>query len=73
MGNTLLAMVATISSNLLNVFFNYILIFGKLGFPELGLLGAGYATLISRIAMPWSSLPGSETKSIRFYFKLMYR
>jgi MATE family multidrug resistance protein len=73
MGNTLLAMVATISSNLLNVFFNYILIFGKLGFPELGLLGAGYATLISRIAMPLVLFAGFQKLSrIRFYFKLMY-
>ncbi len=73
MGNTLLAMVATISSNLLNVFFNYILIFGKLGFPELGLLGAGYATLISRIAMPLVLFAGfQKLNRIRFYFKLMY-
>jgi len=31
-----------------NIFFNWILINGKLGFPELGLNGAGWATLISR-------------------------
>lgn len=32
-----------------NIGFNYVLIHGKLGFPALGLNGAGYATLIARI------------------------
>jgi len=49
--STRMAMIIVISSNLLNVLLNYLLIFGKLGFPELGLIGAGWATLISRIAM----------------------
>lgn len=31
----------------LNVFFNYSLIFGNFGFPELGGIGAGYATAIT--------------------------
>src|SRR3984893_9625172 len=34
----------------LNVFLNWVLIFGNLGAPALGLVGAGYATFISRIA-----------------------
>ena len=45
------AMQATIVANIINVFFNYILIYGKLGFPKLELEGAGYGTLFSRIAM----------------------
>ncbi len=45
------AMVIIIASNLLNVFLNYLLIFGKWGFPALGLNGAGWATLISRVVM----------------------
>ncbi|MGB0523694.1 MAG: MATE family efflux transporter [Flammeovirgaceae bacterium] len=44
-------MVITLSSNVINILLNYILIYGHWGFPELGLLGAGYATLISRILM----------------------
>jgi MATE family multidrug resistance protein len=32
-----------------NVFLNWVLIFGKFGFPAMGLEGAGWATLISRI------------------------
>jgi len=51
-GNTKMAMIITIVANLVNVALNYLLIYGKLGFPALGLNGAGYATLISRIIMP---------------------
>ena len=39
---------AGMASMLLNVIFNYIFIFGKLGMPRLGLLGAGIGTLLSR-------------------------
>lgn len=45
------AMVITLICNLLNIFLNWVLIYGKLGFPELGLNGAGWATLISRVLM----------------------
>lgn len=45
------AMVITVAGNLLNIGLNYVLIYGKLGFPVLGLNGAGWATLIARIVM----------------------
>ena len=45
------AMYATIVGNLINVGLNYILIFGKLGFPKMGIVGAGVGTLVSRLAM----------------------
>ncbi len=38
-------------ANILNVFCNIVLIYGLMGFPELGALGAAYATLIIRIFM----------------------
>ncbi len=37
--------------NALNILGNYLLIFGKGGFPEMGLLGAGISTLVSRIVI----------------------
>ncbi|MEN3324594.1 MATE family efflux transporter [Mariniflexile soesokkakense] len=46
-------MYATILANVLNVVLNYLLIFGKFGFPEMGIVGAAYGTLISRIIMVW--------------------
>ena len=45
------AMYATIVGNLINIGLNYILIFGKLGFPKMGIVGAGVGTLVSRLAM----------------------
>ncbi|QCK16510.1 MATE family efflux transporter [Mangrovivirga cuniculi] len=45
------AMVIILLSNVLNIILNYIFIFGKLGMPAMGLLGAGYSTLISRVVM----------------------
>lgn len=45
------AMRATIIANIINVFFNYVLIYGELGFPELGVVGSAYGTLFSRFFM----------------------
>lgn len=50
-GITKYAMYITIGSNLVNIFFNWVLIFGHWGFPFMGVNGAAIATLISRILM----------------------
>ncbi|KFD40022.1 MATE family efflux transporter [Schleiferia thermophila] len=55
LGHTRQAMQITIAVNVLNIVLNYLLIFGKFGFPALGLNGAGYATLISRLVM-WAAM-----------------
>lgn len=47
-GQTLVPMVAGVMAVLINLIFNYLLIFGKMGFPELGVEGAAIATVLSR-------------------------
>lgn len=45
------AMQATIIANIINIFFNYVLIYGKLGFPAMGVVGSAIGSLISRFIM----------------------
>ena len=52
LANTRIAMYITISVNVLNIILNYLFIYGKLGFPEMGAYGAGVATLVARLFMP---------------------
>jgi multidrug resistance protein, MATE family len=47
LGKTRVSMIITLLSLPINVVLNYLLIFGKFGFPELGGVGAGYATSIT--------------------------
>ncbi len=49
-GQAKMPMFVSIVSLVTNAFFNYVLIFGKLGFPKLGLVGAAYGTVIARLA-----------------------
>lgn len=44
----MISMTLLMIGNLLNIFGNWVLIYGKLGFPEMGLTGAGISTLVSR-------------------------
>lgn len=46
-GDVRTPLIAGVFCNIFNIFGNYVLIFGKLGFPELGVLGAGISTAIS--------------------------
>ncbi|MFJ7991772.1 MATE family efflux transporter [Peribacillus frigoritolerans] len=47
LGQTRISMIITLCALPVNVLFNYLLIYGKFGFPELGGVGSGYATAIT--------------------------
>ena len=49
-GNTRAAFFNSTASNMVNIFFNYCLISGRLGFPALGVTGASLATVIGQCA-----------------------
>lgn len=68
-GNTITGMVVVLTANGVNILFNYLLIYGHWGFPEMGAAGAGLATLISRICMPLFTLGYFlSVPSLRRYF-----
>ena len=51
LGFTKPSMYISIISNVINIVLNAVLIFGLFGFPRLEIIGAAYATLISRVVM----------------------
>jgi MATE family multidrug resistance protein len=75
MSMTKYPMYATLLANIINVILNYLLIFGKFGFPEMGMIGAAFGTLISRFIMViylWTLLRYKErsrkiVRNIKFF------
>ena len=55
-GNTKIAMTTNITSSIVNVIFNYLLINGHLGFPRLGLTGAALATVLGTVVACFMSI-----------------
>lgn len=51
LSKTKVSMIIMMGSVVVNVFLNYLFIYGHAGFPAMGLVGAGWASLISRILM----------------------
>ncbi len=49
-GNTKIAMTTNVTSSLVNIVFNYLLIGGHFGFPKWGLFGAAVATVLGTVA-----------------------
>lgn len=65
MGMVAPIVVVILSANVANAFFNWVLIYGNLGFPAMGAVGAGWATSLSRwfmffgiIGVAWPLLKG---------------
>ena len=73
-GETVVPMKAGVAAVVVNLIFNYILIYGKFGFPALGVAGAAIATVISRyvevtIVVIWTH----KHKEINTYIVGLYR
>lgn len=70
LSQTRYAMYATLIANVVNVIFNYLLIYGIWIFPRLELEGAAWGTLISRFFMLWFIWEILRRKSkFRMYFE----
>jgi len=67
-GETVLPMKAGVIALLVNLFFNYLLIFGKFGFPELGVIGAAIATVLSRFVECAIVMIGTHSHTDRHKF-----
>lgn len=73
--DTQTAMWILLGGNALNIAGNYVLINGKLGLPELGLLGAGLSTLASRIGMVivFAAIVGRSRRFARYRVGMLRR
>jgi len=67
-GETKLPMIAGVVAVCVNLCLNYLLIFGKFGFPELGVVGAAVATVISRYVQAAIVIVWAHTHSGRMPF-----
>ena len=73
-GETVLPMISGVAAVITNVIFNYILIFGRLGAPKMGVTGAAVATVISRFVELGIIVIASHRDKIRyFYLQGLYR
>lgn len=61
-----------VASLIINIFFNYVLIYGKLGLPALGITGAAIGTLIARISETVMVLIYNRRFNPIFRFKFSY-
>jgi len=62
----------TIMTSLLNAAFNYVFIFGKLGFPKMGIVGLALGTVISRVIEFAVVLYYAKFKEKVLQFKMKY-
>ncbi|MBQ3194696.1 MAG: MATE family efflux transporter [Oscillospiraceae bacterium] len=76
-GNTFVPMAAGITAVLINLFLNYVLIFGHFGAPAMGVEGAALATVISRyvelaIVAGWTHQNPQKNPFIRGAYRSFY-
>ncbi len=76
-GETMVPMIASVSAVFVNLVLNWVLIFGKLGAPAMGVVGAAIATVISRyvelaIVALWTHLHGSKMPFIVGAFRSLH-
>ena len=76
-GQTFVPMLSGIIAVCVNLIFNYLLIFGKFGFPELGVRGAAIATVISRfvecgIVVLWTHIKHERNQFISGAYRSLY-
>ena len=73
MGRTKIGMVITFGGLMMNIFLNWVLIYGNLGMPKLGIRGAAIATTTARISMTIAILifiwQDARIKELRKEFK----
>ncbi|MBR4355398.1 MAG: MATE family efflux transporter [Elusimicrobiaceae bacterium] len=50
-GQTKIPMYTALIGNAINIVFGYVMIFGKLGFPQMGISGAGWSTVLGALSM----------------------
>ena len=74
MKETFFPMISGVVAIVVNLVFNYFLIFGKFGFPELGVVGAAIATVLSRYVEMILIIVYTHIKTDKFsYFKGVYK
>ncbi len=75
-GETVVPMKAGIAAVAVNLLFNYLLIYGKFGFPKLGVVGAGAATVLSRyveaaVVIAWTHINKEKNPYIEGVYKTL--
>lgn len=73
-GDSIKPMAAGVASVVVDIVFNYFLIFGKFGFPELGVKGAAIATVLARIVemlvvVVWANLRKKRHEFLQGLYK----
>lgn len=73
-GQTKIFMISAIITNLLNILFNYMFIFGEFGAPKMGVAGASIGTSLATVAdAAFYTIISFSFKSIRVKFNIFHR